>query len=224
MSGIEVVGLIAAIIEITSAIANVYDAIKDIKSLPSAFREVNNRLPIVKSILESAKTNAEDAPDDDPQKLKTLLDSCEDKAKKLLKIFKELSNLEGKSPTSVYKKLALTHGGKEGRVETLMGGIMMDIQSLTSYRVFQTATKDQVEALKKAIEELAQVEPSLPDSAFEERAGSFNHYGQGDMFNHTGPGKQINHGSSFEAARDINLSMSPEFLKLLQGAKNSKAP
>ena len=225
MSGIEIVGLIAAIIEITTAIAKVFNAIKDLEGLPNAFQEVNKRLPIVEITLQSARTHAKKTPDDQAQALETLLDNCKDKANSLLAIFKQIDKAKGKPFLSVYLRLALNNGGKEGRVETLMGDIMKDVQALISYRVFQTATQSELEDLEKAIMELAQVEPSLPDSVFEEKAGSVNYYGKGDMFNVTGSGslKQIN-GPNFEAAGDQNFGMSPDLWNLGRGRKDSKEP
>ncbi|RSL42799.1 hypothetical protein CEP54_015353 [Fusarium duplospermum] len=80
---------------------------------------------------------------------------------------------------------AFVRVGKKGRVESLMSDILKDVTTLTGYRVFQTATQQQVEELKKAIEDMAQVEPSLSDSEFEEKTTSITHHGQGAINNAT---------------------------------------
>ena len=58
MSGAEagfVVGLISGVISIIEATKTVYDAAKDAKGQPEAFRQVAVRLPLVIEILHSAK-------------------------------------------------------------------------------------------------------------------------------------------------------------------------
>ena len=50
-----VVGLILGVISIIEATKTVYDAAKDAKGQPEAFRQVAARLPLVIEILHSAK-------------------------------------------------------------------------------------------------------------------------------------------------------------------------
>ena len=55
MSGTEailVLGVISSIITIIDKTAKAYEALKDVSSLPEAFRQVADRLPIVVSILD----------------------------------------------------------------------------------------------------------------------------------------------------------------------------
>ncbi|KAI5459654.1 hypothetical protein BGZ63DRAFT_388455 [Mariannaea sp. PMI_226] len=213
MSGIEVVGLIAAIIEITDSIVEVYAAIKDLRDLPNAFQEVNKRLPIVEIILQSARSHAENAADYEAQALVSLLKSCKSKADQLLEIFKRIDDSKDKPVVSVYRKLVVKIG-KKGRVEVLMTNILRDVETLTSYHVFRGSTKDQVEKVKEAILELAQVEPSMPDSHFEEKAANITHNGRGNIYSNCGPGnfKHVD-GHNFEAKGDIHFGKVPEFYK-----------
>jgi uncharacterized membrane protein len=63
MSGAEaiaVLGLISSIISIVDGTKKVYDAATNARGLPQAFREVADRLPIVKNILDSAKQHIEE--------------------------------------------------------------------------------------------------------------------------------------------------------------------
>ncbi|CVL02510.1 uncharacterized protein FMAN_00030 [Fusarium mangiferae] len=210
MSGFEIFSLIAAIIGVTETIIRACDAIKDLKGLPLAFQEVKKKLPLVEKTLQAAKTHAENAPDDESQALETLLKSCKENTKQLEDIFKKLATSKGKSIISVYRSLVIKIG-KKGRVETLMRGILEDTYTLTTYRVFQAATQSQVEELKMAMQELEQVEPSIPDSDFEEMAGSVSHYGEGHIYSNTGSGTQKNVSrDNYEAARDMHFGGPPK--------------
>lgn len=54
--------------------------------------------------------------------------------------------------------------GKGGTVESLMKGVLEDVQLLASSRVMELATEASIAALmRKAIEEVAAIPPSLPD-------------------------------------------------------------
>lgn len=63
MSGAEaiaVLGVISSIISIVGGTKKVYDAATNARGLPQAFREVADRLPIVKNILDLAKQHIEE--------------------------------------------------------------------------------------------------------------------------------------------------------------------
>jgi hypothetical protein len=68
-----------------------------------------------------------------------------------------------------------------------------------------------VEELKKAIEEMGQVDPSLPDSFFEERCGTSSHSGQGHIYNFSGS-STLNEvaGSIYNASGNINFGEIPK--------------
>jgi hypothetical protein len=93
MSGAEVgfvVGLIASVISIIEATKTVYDAAKDAKGQPEAFRQVAARLPLVIEILHSAKERAQ-AIDEAAQKaLEPILKLCKAKTENLKKIFQKV--------------------------------------------------------------------------------------------------------------------------------------
>ncbi|KAI6344490.1 hypothetical protein MCOR25_011090 [Pyricularia grisea] len=55
MSGAEILGITSAVIAIVDGIKKVYDAAKDEKGLPEAFRLVAGRLPLIADILKSVK-------------------------------------------------------------------------------------------------------------------------------------------------------------------------
>lgn len=208
MSGIEIVGLIAAIVGLIEGTAEAYNAIKDLKDLPRAFKEVSKRLPIVKDTLQTAKRQAEKTTPDveSAAKIEPLLTGCEAKAKDLLDIFKQIEDAEGKSVKAIYRTLVLKLG-KAHKVEALMDAIMKDVQVLAADRVFQTATQAQVEKLQQAIEELAKMKPSVPDHYFDAATRGFSHSGEGDLNVQYGDGDMNNVKGDMYKAQTMTFGM-----------------
>lgn len=138
MSGLDIPCQIAGLIGVTEDTIEAYDAIKDLYGLPKAFQAVNKRLLLVEQTLRDAKGLARKVKSSDAKALETLLESCEDKADKLLEIFKKI----GKKSTdeydfSTYWSIAAKLG--KHRVEILLDGILGDLGTLAAYGVFQTA-------------------------------------------------------------------------------------
>ncbi|KAK3349952.1 WD40-repeat-containing domain protein [Lasiosphaeria hispida] len=152
MSGIEVVGLIASIIAITDAIVKVYAATKTASGLPEAFYDVATRLPLVRNTISEYLNNTN--PDEQScEATKAVLRSCEDRAKKLEKIFKDVISQANPSTTERFL-LAVHTLGKGGRVESLMKGIQEDVQLLTGYHVTKLATQASIAAVREHISAL----------------------------------------------------------------------
>ncbi|KAF5686936.1 ankyrin protein [Fusarium circinatum] len=176
MSGIEVIGLVSAILTILETIGQLSDAIKNAKDLPPAFREVADKLPIVREILQSVEkhlsTSAYQGTD---EAIQAVLKHCREKAEKLEKLFKAVDPSED---TSSFRRYALMVRslGKGHRVEVLSKGMMEDVKLLVQSHTAQAATEAQVAKLTEAIEEISNVEPSLT----EEETISQTHYGSGD--------------------------------------------
>ncbi|KAF5563747.1 Het-eN [Fusarium phyllophilum] len=176
MSGIEVAGLVSAILTIVETIGKLSDAIKNAKDLPPAFREVADKLPIVRDILQAVEkhlsTSSYQGPD---EAIKAVLKHCRDKAEKLEKLFKAVDPSEDTSSFRRYASMARSLG-KGHRVEVLSKGMMEDVKLLVQNHAAQAATEAQVAKLSEAIQEISSVEPSLA----EEEAVSQTHYGSGD--------------------------------------------
>ncbi|KAH9225074.1 hypothetical protein DL95DRAFT_254155, partial [Leptodontidium sp. 2 PMI_412] len=168
MSGIEIVGLIGAVVGLVEATIAISNSIQDLKGLPDAFGEVHKRLPLVEETLQAARRQFESESTDDESagKIEPFLRSCNDKVLELKEIFEKIASSKKKSAMSLYRTIVLKLG-KEHRVEVLMKNILEDLQILTSNQVFQVATQAQMAMLRDAIEELSQVKPSIPDNAFE---------------------------------------------------------
>ena len=188
-TGIEIVGLISGTITIVDTIIKAYEAIKDLRGLPEAFQQVNDRLPLLKNTLADAREQAENADStDDPAALKDLLVSCEKKAKELRDIFLAIvkNSTSGEPVIAVYRSIVLKLG-KKSRVEALMNDILKDLGVLAAHSMFRAATHKRVEEVEKAREELEKVLPSVPDSAFDEGGGGSYTAGR-DMFNYIASG------------------------------------
>ncbi|KAL3955848.1 hypothetical protein ACCO45_009867 [Purpureocillium lilacinum] len=88
MSGIEVVGLISAIISLVGAVENIYSGFRDARNLPRAFREVAEKLPLVRETLRIAEQQIKSTSDEEAcEAIKTVVENCKVKAERLKEIF-----------------------------------------------------------------------------------------------------------------------------------------
>lgn len=179
MSGAEVVGLIAATLEIIETVKNVYNGLRDAEHLPQAFREVVERLPLVQKTLEVVERHMESI-DSDAEKMacqamKVVVDNCKAKAKRLEEIFSFIVPSDD-TPRFERYRMVVRRLGKENKVEVLAKEMMNDARLLAENRAVQAATQAQIAQLYQAIEDLSQLEPSLPD----EDSINQSHSGSGD--------------------------------------------
>jgi hypothetical protein len=107
-------------------------------------------------------------------------------------LFEKILPEEGDSRWDRYVKAARTIG-KGGRVESLVGGILDDLQ-LLAMRFPEVTTPRGKDQLAKAIEEVTEMKPSLPDGF--EQTPTYAHYGSGAQNNNTGSGTQNNNNST----------------------------
>lgn len=164
MSGAEVIGIISGIIAIVDATAKVYNAANDALGLPEAFRDIVIRLPLVRKTLQTVSRNLNNTnPDEEYCKaIKPVLERCENRATQLDKIFKSVVPQADASRMERYVHAVRTLG-KGDTVETLMKGILEDVQLLTSNRVAELPTETSVAAvIREAIEEVSAIPTSLP--------------------------------------------------------------
>jgi len=194
-----VIGLISAVITILETTKKVYDAAKDAKGQPEAFRQVAARLPLVNEILQSAKERTQTLEESAREALKPILKSCKLKAENLEKIFQEVVRKDDDKWYDRYKK-AISILGKGDTVEYLMEGILKDIQVFACERLMGTATDTQIKELEDAIKEMNEMPPSLPDEA---RSVIQTHSGSGDNIGHTGPGTMNIHKGSGDLYHNV---------------------
>jgi hypothetical protein len=107
-------------------------------------------------------------------------------------LFEKVMPEEGDSRWDRYVKAARTIG-KGGRVETLIRGVLDNLQLLAT-KFLEVTTPRGKDQLAKAIEEVGRMEPSLPEN-FEE-APVFAYFGSGAQNNNTGNESQYNNNST----------------------------
>lgn len=176
MSGIEVVGLIAAVISIVETVEKVYNGFRDAKILPRAFREVAEKLPLVQDTLRIVERHIRANADGEAcQAMKTVMERCKTKADHLKEIFDAVKPSEDPSRLERYR-MVVRRLGKGNLVEELATNIMQDVRLLAVNHAVQAATEAQVAELVKTIEDLSNIEPSLQD----ESSVSQHHCGSGN--------------------------------------------
>lgn len=167
---------------------------------------MNKLLPLVEQTLRDAKSPARNFKSSDEAKaLAAVLYSCDEKADKLLEIFRKIArNSKDKYDTSIYRAIVIQQG--KNLVETLMDGILEDLEALVSHHIFPAEIQMQTKPLADAREELAKASPSLADSDLAERNSAANQYGDNNrQYNLFGKGTQkIVDGHYFEAHGNQN--------------------
>lgn len=193
MSGVEVVGLISGIISIVDAIVKVHNAIKDTSGLPSAFRDIAPRLPLLKESLIAAQEGIEDGADGTSySSLKTVLEGCARKAVALERMFRAMAL---KPSTSKFRRyLVLVRSlGKGRQVEDLMDSILDDMQLLIGNYAIRSASRAHVQDILTEIRK-ATIYPTKDSYESIYRSGTgFQsiHSGEGDQYINTGSGSQL---------------------------------
>jgi hypothetical protein len=171
MSGVGeaslVLGIISSIIAIIDATKQVYEAIEDEAGLPTNFKKSATKLPLISKLLEDVERYVNNAPDDSIKAaFIPTLEDCKVQATQLRELFDKVMPEGSDSRWDRYVKAAQTIG-KGGRVESLVRGILDDLQLLAT-KFPEVATPRSKDQLTKAIEEVTRIEPSLPDG-FEQK-------------------------------------------------------
>ncbi|KAM6535843.1 hypothetical protein FALCPG4_005377 [Fusarium falciforme] len=178
----EVTGVISAIITIIEASIKIYRTAADASDIPQSFRDAASRLPLVQDTLKLATDGfAEDALD--PQSyvsLSAVLDKCTDRVAVLLDIFQLVIVPARASRAERYLRALKTIPQAE-KVESLMEGIMVDLQLLATNHAVKAATRKQMERLISKIE--VDHEPCHPPIILK-------NWGSGRQFVHNGTGHQ----------------------------------
>lgn len=196
----EVIGLIGAIVGITEAIIKAYSIAKEADRLPKAFEVVSRHMPLVQTTLvtiqENYKSNKDEAA------IQKMLESCQQKADDLKYIFEQVCPVEGEGIRRIYRRVVSSfQPGRREKVESSFKEILDTLQTLQTYHIFNNIP---VVDLGDAIEEVKNVEPSLPDSP----RATIDSSGPGASFN-TGPGEmRVNqqHGRGNYQAETMNFA------------------
>ncbi|KAH7131104.1 hypothetical protein EDB81DRAFT_807926 [Dactylonectria macrodidyma] len=208
MSGAEVIGLISGIISLIDAALSIYNAVSDASGLPSDFRDVASRLPLINQSLSTAHQALQDEPET-PEALTALtsmLKACTAKAVALQAIFQAVIPGEGAKRLEHYSK-ALKTIPKAGKVESLMAGMLADLQVLAVHRTFKTVTKAQIEQLMREASKGHESEvarQAAPSMRFENTGSGYQvvKNGDGNQNLNFGSGAQFN-GDGFSGTFNI---------------------
>ncbi|MCJ1228881.1 hypothetical protein MMC12_005545 [Toensbergia leucococca] len=186
-----VIGLISGVIHIIEATKTVYDAAKDAHGQPEVFRKIASQLDLVLRILRKARTDAERLDETERKEVERTIKACREKAEKLQTIFNKVVRKDGDRWFDRYKA-ALATLGKGSKVQGLIEEIMKDIWVVTSNRMMETATENQVKELEDAIKDIGEMPSFIADET-----GSVNqtHHSSGHNFANPGSGiQQVNSG------------------------------
>lgn len=205
MSGIEIIGLISAIISIIDGASKLYDAIENSSHLPQAFREVAQRLPLIRDTLRTTEGRLQkyDIDGDTYAAIKPTVESCKDKAERLRNILQDVAGQPDASRIERYR-LAVRRLGKESKVEELMKGMLEDVQLLAANQAVKAVGQEKVDELMRAIQALTKVPPSVPGGP------TFTYHGTGDQISNTGMGTEnVNKGKGHQyIAHTISFGVS----------------
>jgi chromosome segregation ATPase len=177
----EPISAIVSVVGIVGAISATCKTIGKITDLPKAFDQVRRHLPLVQKTLDDARERLESTTltDDQRESIFETVNHCADKAKELKRVFDTLEtkckqDQDAKSWDKVrtWYRDAL-RGIKGHRVESLMNDILEDVKRLGLHEMFRLATQEDVKDIKKALEELSKVEPSMDDEEIESRGSIY---------------------------------------------------
>ncbi|KAH6697283.1 hypothetical protein F5X68DRAFT_3637 [Plectosphaerella plurivora] len=202
-------GLISAIITIIGTIEKIYDTARDAQSLPLAFREVNQRLPLVQSTLRIAESQlrSNGSKGTDAAISKTL-EETRVKLEKLREILDRCVPPADASPFERYVA-ALRTLGKDHKVETLMTAVLERVQDLANHHAVKGATREQIDRLQEAIEAMSKSPPSAPDDLIEAPSAIMNvHSGSGDIYSAEGTATQNNLKDNARQFNATNMTIS----------------
>ncbi|KAJ0286427.1 hypothetical protein COL940_000248 [Colletotrichum noveboracense] len=186
----EVIGIVGSVIGILAGAELAYQRLKSIKGLPEAFAEVALRVPLAQQILRDVEARSREASEEAAEAILPIVKSCKGNAETLKTTLEKLDPGETTSAWNQHmdRYMSLIKSrGKKGRVEDLMKKILQDIYTLASHHAIKSASSEQLDSLKEAIEKVGKVKKLVPDELLEDGTKvSISHGGQGPMLNQVG--------------------------------------
>ena len=171
--------IVASSITFISSIISAYRVIDRLNRLPREFREVEQHLPLVSQTLVTIKAQLNSGYIDPPTEdvITRSVTQCDEFGHKLKSIFDDIGAYDKREGSALvrYKNTVVSKGkqlGKAHRVEALMTGMLKCVKDLAENRIFHTATHAQVAELASAIDSLAHIKSSIPDSDFDRMSTS----------------------------------------------------
>ncbi|KAB8272913.1 hypothetical protein BDV30DRAFT_239214 [Aspergillus minisclerotigenes] len=202
MSGVEVLGVLSAVITVLDATTTLYQrARKDIR-LSETFEVAARRLPVLLHILQTFKSTLEllkdSLPADVCEALEETLNNCEEKARRLSEIFTKVLSGPTDSVSWRQRYSKIVHRlGQRNKVDLLMIAITQDVQLLVNCESIGSVTPSQNTELETILNEMKDhCDTTLLEDGFSlsfHSSGSQNNNvnsGNGQL--NTGSGQQIN--------------------------------
>jgi hypothetical protein len=199
MSGPEILGVVSGSVTLIETVIKVIKATNDLRKnyeevdgTPRAFQEVINRLPLMVDTLQQFKDQADlGLSDQADTAIKQTIRGCESKANQLHAIFKDLAPYAGQSRIEMYRLVVRRMGDvRDKKVESLAMSMMQDLE-LLARNWFIVTTK---QAMKKAMDDLSKVQPSLGEDSGGDTGGRLYNYGTTKTV-FMGSGNNYNYGS-----------------------------
>lgn len=195
----EVVDTVADAIKFLEGVKTAYNRSKDTSDLPDAFHVALGKVELLNSTLARVQDCVGNHVYDQKsyQDMKSDVESCKQKAENLQTLFRKVTPPSSKPRLDRYREVVRDLGGVgENRVETLMAGLLGDVQSLVpkcmtqqSGKAIEVVAKDVMEELAAAFEELSAMPPSLSEDP---SGNSINNWSTGTQNVNTGKGTQNN--------------------------------
>lgn len=194
MSGLEVIGAISAVIAILDSSIKTYDSARKDLILSETFKTVRSRLPVLLDILRTCESDLQPVkhslPADVCKGVETILERCDETARKLREIFEKVVPGETDKWKQRYVKVA-RRLGKGNKVEELMVCITVDIQLLVNHHSAKSTRTEHMRALEEIMEEMRSTQSSLVEE--EGFSIAFNSEGGAQTNNvNSGSWQQIN--------------------------------
>lgn len=206
--------VIASTIAIVQATVATYKTIEKLKGLPKEFVEVGLRFPLAQDSLRLLRNQIETQTLDEAshKAIEPCLTGCEANAKKLRDIFNNIEKAAANNSSMLdMYRTALLRLGKAHRVESLMNGILADLNALVTNQLFRgdATTKRVAVQLEEAIEQLSDLASSVSDEELDSPQGfcqviesggtghqtQYNNYGSGTNYNISGGSHTIHFGT-----------------------------
>ncbi|KAB8253464.1 hypothetical protein BDV35DRAFT_375386 [Aspergillus flavus] len=202
MSGVELLGVLSAVITVLDATTTLYQrARKDIR-LSETFEVAARRLPVLLHILQTFKSTLEPLKDslssDVCEALEETLNSCEEKARRLSEIFTKVLSGPTDSVSWRQRYSKIVHRlGQRNKVDLLMIAITQDVQLLVNCESIGSVTPSQNTELETILNEMKDhCDTTLLEDgfslSFHSSGAQNNNVNSGNGQLNTGNGQQIN--------------------------------
>ncbi|KAE8341959.1 hypothetical protein BDV24DRAFT_162839 [Aspergillus arachidicola] len=201
MSGVELLGVLSAVITLLDATTKLYHARKDIR-LSETFEVAARRLPVLLHILQTFKSTLEPLKDslssDVCQALEETLNNCEEKARSLSEIFTKVLSGPTDSVSWRQRYSKIVHRfGQRNKVDSLMIAITQDVQLLVNCDAIGSVTPSQNTELETILNEMKDhCDTTLLEDgfslSFHSSGAQNNNVNSGNGQLNTGSGQQIN--------------------------------